>query len=121
MGDEIAGMSVIDGRLGLRLPRLVGAGIVREHADDVDLVDILELVAPGIDKLAAEDEVQESGHLAPFRNGVFRIPRKIPFAPGQSIGASQSGPVNRPCAAPSAPGAAPPAPRSRRAPRPGGG
>ncbi len=45
MNDEIAHMRIVDGLLRLRPPRRIGGRIVRIDADDVELVQILEVVA----------------------------------------------------------------------------
>ena len=42
--DEIAHVRVVDRRLRLGFPGGIGCRVVREHADDVDLVEVLELV-----------------------------------------------------------------------------
>ena len=62
MRDEIARMRVVDRALGVGLPRVIGAGIIGEHADDVDVFDILERVLGRVDQLAAKDKVQALGH-----------------------------------------------------------
>src|SRR5262249_52888488 len=41
--DEVAHVSVVDGLLRLRLPGRIGGRIVRIDADDIELVEILEL------------------------------------------------------------------------------
>ena len=43
MDDEIAHLRIVDGLLRLGLPGRVGGGVVRIDADDVELVEILEL------------------------------------------------------------------------------
>src|SRR6185312_14469780 len=57
--DEIAHVRVVDGLLRLRLPGDIGGGIVRINADDVELVEILELRAAEIGQFAADDEMEE--------------------------------------------------------------
>src|SRR5512144_170344 len=59
VNDEVAHVRVVDGPLRLRLPGDIGAGIIRIDADDVDLVEILELGAAELGELAAENEVQQ--------------------------------------------------------------
>src|SRR5512144_364618 len=59
VNDEIAHVRVVDSLLRLCLPCDVGARIVRVDADDVDLVEILELSASELAELAAEDEVKQ--------------------------------------------------------------
>src|SRR5262245_24905198 len=59
VNDEIAHVCVIDGLLRFRLPRDVSSRIVRVDADDVDLVEILELGAAELGELATEDEMQQ--------------------------------------------------------------
>src|SRR5262249_22810922 len=53
VNDEIAHVGVVDGLLCFRLPCDVGTRKVRVHADDVDLVEILELCASELGELAA--------------------------------------------------------------------
>src|SRR4051794_37894657 len=57
--DEIAHMRVIHRLLRLRLPGRIGGSVIRIDPDDVDLVEILELVAPEIFQLAAEYQVEQ--------------------------------------------------------------
>src|SRR3954449_1317943 len=59
VNDEIAHMGVVNGLLRLRLPGRVSGGVVREHADDFHLVEILESSAIEIGQLAPEDEVKQ--------------------------------------------------------------
>src|SRR4029079_17080814 len=59
VNDKVAHVRVVDGLLRLRLPGDIGAGIIRIDADDVDLVEILELGAAELGEFAAEDEVQQ--------------------------------------------------------------
>src|SRR5437762_6950783 len=58
MHDEVTHLRIVDGLLRLCLPGIIGAGIIRIDADDVDLIE-LELDAVDAFKLAAEDEVGE--------------------------------------------------------------
>src|SRR4051794_5312097 len=57
--DEVAHVRVVDGRLRLALPGGVGGGVIRKHADDVEIGELLELVPLEARELAAEDEMQE--------------------------------------------------------------
>src|SRR5581483_9781878 len=59
VNDEIAHMRVVDGLLRLGLPSHIGARIVGIDADDVELVQILELGAAEFGKLAAEHQMQQ--------------------------------------------------------------
>ncbi len=67
MRDEIPHVGVVDGALRLGLPGGMGAGIIGEHADDVDLIRVLEDGLVGRDKLAAENQMQALGHGAGVR------------------------------------------------------
>lgn len=62
VGDVVPHVRVVDRTLGLGFPRIVGALVVGEHADDVDVVDVLEHVFRRIDQFAAEHEVKSLGH-----------------------------------------------------------
>ena len=59
MDDEVAHVRIVDGLLRLRLPGGIGGCVVRVNADDVELVEILELDAVEIGQLAAENEVKQ--------------------------------------------------------------
>src|ERR1700733_8247802 len=59
MDHEIAHMGVVHGLLRLGLPGRIGGRIIREHADDFHLVEILESVVLKIGQLAADDEVEQ--------------------------------------------------------------
>src|SRR4029078_12449941 len=59
VNDEIAHVRVVDGLLRFRLPCDVGARIVRVDADDIKLVEILELFASELGELATKDEMQQ--------------------------------------------------------------
>src|SRR5262249_33420799 len=59
MHDEIAHMGVVDGLLRLRAPRRKGGGVIGIDADEVELVQILELGAVELRELAAEHEMQQ--------------------------------------------------------------
>src|SRR5262245_31916503 len=83
MDDEVAHVGIIDSLLRLCLPRDIGAGVIREDADDVDLVEILEFAAAELGKLPAKNEMQQlffwkfCGHgrslvNAPRRRGYYR-------------------------------------------------
>src|ERR1700688_1042440 len=69
--DEIAHMGVVDSLLRLRLPGAIGAGVIRIDADNLDLVEVLELTAAKLAELAAKDEMQQlfSGYL--FGHGLI--------------------------------------------------
>src|SRR6056297_715231 len=62
MRDVIAHMRVVDGALRLGLPGVIGRFIIREDPDDMQVIDILEDIAAGIDQFSSEDEVQALGH-----------------------------------------------------------
>jgi len=57
--DEVAHVSIVDGLLRLRLPGRIGGCIVRIDADDIQLVEILELDVVQILELATKDKVQK--------------------------------------------------------------
>ena len=59
VNDEIAHLGVVDGALRLGLPRRISAGIVRIDADDVELVEILELGLRHAVELAAKDKMKQ--------------------------------------------------------------
>src|SRR4029078_2217806 len=59
VNNEIAHVRVVDGLLRFRLPGDVGARIIRVDAEDLDLVEILELSASELGELAAQDEMQK--------------------------------------------------------------
>jgi len=56
---EIAHPRIVDGGLGLAAPGFKRLGLVGEHANHVDLVEILELGRLGVLDPAAEDQVKE--------------------------------------------------------------
>ena len=56
--DVIAGLGAVDGRLRLGAPGPLGACVVGEEPDDVDLGEIAEFVAVDRFQFAAEHEVQ---------------------------------------------------------------
>jgi len=72
--DEIAHVGVVDGLLRLRLPGRVGGRVVRIDADDIQLVEILELEVVQILQLATKDKVQK------LLGGGFFSPWQIPSA-----------------------------------------
>jgi hypothetical protein len=53
--DEIAHLGVVDRLLGGRLPSLVGLGVVRIDADDIEGIEVGELVGVDIGQLAATE------------------------------------------------------------------
>ena len=56
--DEIARLRAVDRRLRLGAPGPLGAGVIGEEADDVELVGIAEFVAVERFQFAAEHQVQ---------------------------------------------------------------
>jgi len=56
---EIAHVGVVDGLLRLCFPGRVGGRVIREHADDFHLVEILEGRVLEIGQLAADDEMEQ--------------------------------------------------------------
>ena len=61
MDDKITHVGVIDGLLGLALPRRVSSGVIRKQSHDLDLVEILESHVIEVEKLATDDEVKQLG------------------------------------------------------------
>ena len=59
MHDEIAHVRIINGLLGFRAPCRVGGRIVRIHADDIDLRQILELGPVEVRKFSTENKMEE--------------------------------------------------------------
>src|SRR5262249_40878213 len=59
MHDEIADLGVVDGRLGLRLPRGISRRVVGKYADDVHLIEILEDIVFEVGQLAADNEMKQ--------------------------------------------------------------
>ena len=59
MDNEITHMRVIHGLLRLCLPCRIGGGVIRVHADDFHLVEILEGDMREIGQFAAEDEMKQ--------------------------------------------------------------
>lgn len=57
--DKVTYVGIVDSLLCPGLPGDIGAGIVRKDANDVDLVEILELAAAELGEFAAEDEVKQ--------------------------------------------------------------
>ena len=57
--DEIAHARVVDRRLGLRLPGVVGGAVVRKDADDIELGEIGEADAVDAFEFAAEDQMEK--------------------------------------------------------------
>ena len=56
---EVAHVGVVHGLLRLRLPGRVSGCVIGIHADDLDLVEILEGGVFEIGQLAADDEVKQ--------------------------------------------------------------
>ena len=59
MNDEIPHLRVVYGLLRLGTPGGVGARIVRKHANDIDLAEILELDVVKACKFAAQDKMKK--------------------------------------------------------------
>src|SRR6202011_2502708 len=59
MHDEIAHLRIVDRRLRLRFPGSIGSCVIREDADDIERIEILEFDALDARQLAAKDEMQE--------------------------------------------------------------
>src|SRR5262245_18483919 len=57
--NEVAHMGVVHGLLSLRLPGRIGARVVRIDADDVDLIEILELDIGEVRELAAKNQMKQ--------------------------------------------------------------
>jgi len=57
--NEIAHLGVVDCLLGGGLPRISGLRIVRVHADQIELGQVLELDVVERGELAAENEVEK--------------------------------------------------------------
>jgi hypothetical protein len=51
-------VGVINCFLSFGFPSVVSSGVVWEHTDDMDVIDVLECVLGGVNELAAKDEVQ---------------------------------------------------------------
>jgi len=58
MDDEIAHVSVVHGLLRLRLPGSVSGRVIRVHADDFNLIEILERGAPEMGQFPTDDEMK---------------------------------------------------------------
>src|SRR6187455_2622628 len=61
VNDEITHVRVVDGLLRFRLPCYVGTRIVRVDADDINLVEILELCASELGELATKAGCKHCG------------------------------------------------------------
>src|SRR4029078_8578144 len=59
MNDEIAHVCVVDGLLRLGLPCDVGARVIWVDADDLDLLEILELGSSELGEFTAKDKMQQ--------------------------------------------------------------
>lgn len=59
MDDKIAHVRIVHRRLGLGAPCRLGRLVVREDADDVELIEISELYAVQFLELATEHEVKQ--------------------------------------------------------------
>jgi hypothetical protein len=59
MHDEVPYVRVVHGLLRLRSPRLVGFGVIRIDADDVDVAQILEFHVFEPRQFSAQHEVQQ--------------------------------------------------------------
>ena len=56
---EVAHVGVVHGLLRLRLPGRVSGRVIRIHADDLDLVEVLEGDVFEIGQFAADDEMKQ--------------------------------------------------------------
>jgi hypothetical protein len=59
MHDEIAHLGIVDGGLRLCLPDLLGRGVIRIDADEIDLRQVLELDAADRGQLAAKNQMRQ--------------------------------------------------------------
>ena len=66
MGDEIPHVCVVYGLVRLGFPRIERGFIIGKHANDVDVIDILERILGWIDEFATKDEVKTLGHWTPM-------------------------------------------------------
>src|SRR5205807_4871904 len=59
MDHEIAHVGVVDGLLRLGFPGGISCGVIGKHADDIDLVEVLERRPPDVGQFASDDEVKQ--------------------------------------------------------------
>ncbi len=59
VNDEVAHVGIVDGLLRLRLPGGKSGCVIGEHADDLNLIEILERDVFEIGQLAADDEMKQ--------------------------------------------------------------
>ena len=59
MDHEIAHLGIVDGLLRLRLPGRMRGGVIRKHADDLHLIEVLEGVVLEIGQFTADDEMEQ--------------------------------------------------------------
>ena len=59
MNDEVAHVGIVHGLLRLRFPGGMSRCVVGEHADDFDLVEVLERGVFEVGQLAADDEMEQ--------------------------------------------------------------
>src|ERR1043166_1470619 len=59
MDDEVAHVRVVDRLLRLRLPGGIGAGVIGIDADDIEIVEVLELDGIEPREFAAEHQVKQ--------------------------------------------------------------
>ena len=57
--DEISHVGIVNTLLRLGFPDRISSGIVRINTDDVELIEVLELGPVEINKLAAENQMQQ--------------------------------------------------------------
>ena len=73
---EVTHVGVVHGLLRLRLPGGERGSVVGEHADDVDLVKVLERDVFEIGQFAADDEVEQLRLGTIWHDGIF--PNEVP-------------------------------------------
>ena len=59
MDNEVAHVGVVHGLLRLRLPGRVCGGVIGLHADDIDLVEVLERDVFEVGQLTSDDEMKQ--------------------------------------------------------------
>src|SRR5690606_9010245 len=57
--DHVLHLGIVDRALGVAAPGFFSRGITRVDPDDVDLVEVLEFHAPGVDHPAAHYQMQQ--------------------------------------------------------------
>ncbi len=58
MHDDVFHFGVINGPLRRATPRFFGAGVIREHADDIELVEVSELQCLRVFNASTKDKMQ---------------------------------------------------------------